>query len=600
MSQNTPAIEEAVSWIEDALGSDLEFHPTWSILRLQPATSWTPQQMALTAAIGTFFTGGESEPKYPVGTLRPFHAADQDDPCVIRSEIGDVEPAWLAIWAEALPIATLPILKARLTDLLWEARYGERPVDFACQAAASYAEAASSAWDDSPVSSSDSNRCAAAVRCLRRARDLARAINLDAGVLDLPRTTRRALDRELGRGQSDLRLPVATDLFEICESVTSDADLGTLSDPLARILSFATDSLLHWEWQLECELALAKRRNEPAEAIVARHVRAKLAASRSAENWNDRMRLLRFADEQVSRAGDSALSREVRRAMEDTKMPMAEAKFSVSLPAEAMEAMMAGIVRDDSAVHALKRLAFTPPIGWSDEQISAQIREMSDHAQFLDLVPLQTFDVRGNATSSVATDEQRPAFKERWIRTWLISFSAATITGPALAHIRDHYRGNDGTLDLAGFFAAAWTDQWIVDGLCRAFEHHFNGLHEEAALLALRRIEWIARDLLNTCGGVTTTPMQGERPGGVKGLGEILRALRGHLDPDFATWLDLSLTNSTAINLRGRYFHALRDGPEPSQTDAALALQAVLYLWRDRVQRNAAAAEREDPDQASV
>ena len=216
------------------------------------------------------------------------------------------------------------------------------------------------------------------------------------------------------------------------------------------------------------------------------------------------------------------------------------------------------------------------------------------------MIPILTIDVLGNATSSVTTDEQRAAFKERRVRIQSIQFSTVTITGPALARIRDRYRGDNDILDLADFFASAWPDQWIIDGLCRAFEHHFNGLHEEATMLALRRIEWIARDLFAARGGATTTPMQGERPGGVKGLGEILRALREHLDPAFATWLDLALVNPTAINLRGRYFHALRDGPEPSETDAALALQAVLYLWRDCVQRNAAAAEREDPDQTDV
>ena len=517
---------------------------------------------------------------------------------MLRGEIRDADPAWQEAWTEALAAATLPILRARLADLLWEARYGNRPADFARKAAASYAKAASSVWEDSSPES-DSNRRAAAVRCLRRARDLTRAIN-DPDSSDLLHAVRSALAGELSRDQPDIWLPAATGLFEICTSMTTDADLGTLSDPLERILAFATDSPLHWEWQLDCELAVAKRRCEPAEAIVARHVQAKLAAAKEAKDYVHRRRLPDFAKAQVSRAGDPALSREVRRAMEATEMPMVEAKFSVPLPAEAVEAMMADIVRDDSAANALERLALTAPIAWSDEQISAQIQEMSDHAQFLDLVSIRTLDVRGNATSSVTTDEQRAAFKERWVRTWLISFSAATITGLALTRIRDRYRGDDGVPDLAGFFAAAWPDSWIVDGLCRAFQHHFNGLHEEAVMLALRRIEWIARDLLAACGGVTTTPMQGDRPGGVKGLGDILRALREHLDPDFAKWLELALTDSTAINLRGRYFHALRDGSESSANDAALALQAVLYLWRDRIQRNAEAAEREDPDSAAV
>ena len=583
------------------MGTSLSLRSTWHALLTAGWDSWTTPQIALTAATGTFLTVHVRQSEHGVGTLRPCCLLNEEDPRAIRGEIRDADPAWQEVWAEALAVAALPILRARLADLLWEARYDERPDKVARQAAESYAEAASSVWGDNPGSSSDSNQCAAAARCLRRARDLARAIKLDFDDLDLPLTARNALDRELGRDQSDFRLPVATDLFEICESMTSDADLGTLDKPLARILSFASDSLLHWEWQLDCELAVGKRRYEPAEAIVARHVRAKLAAARSAENWNDRMRLLRFAEAQVSRASDSDLSREVRREVEATKMPMTEAKFSVPLPAEAMEAMMADIVRDDSAANALERLALTAPIAWSDEQISAQIQEMSDHAQFLDLVSIRTLDVLGNATSSVTTNERRAAFKERWVRTWLISFSAATITGLALTRIRDRYRGDDGVPDLAGFFAAAWPDSWIVDGLCRAFQHHFNGLHEEAVMLALRRIEWIARDLLAACGGVTTTPMQGDRPGGVKGLGDILRALREHLDPDFAKWLELALTDSTAINLRGRYFHALQDGSESPKNDAALALQAVLYLWRDRIQRNAAeAAEREDPDSAAV
>lgn len=600
--QPEDSLEDSLRRLEEHLGLALALNEPWRELLTSTCDSWAPEQIALTAAIGTFFTYPTEEPDHRGGALRPFYLADDSDSRVIRGEIRDANPEWQAVWAQALPLVRLPVLKARLADLLWEARYGDRPSDFARQAAASYAEAASPVWDAQPADHS-SDSTSEAVRCFRRARDLMRAINLDARSSSLPREICDALVKELNRSQSDARLYIATDLFDLCESVIGDADLGALDEPLSGILNLPAGDCLSWDWQLDCDLALAKRRGESRQAVVAKHVRLRIREAKASDSWRIRKQALEYADSIVSRAHNSDLAREVLHEIAETKVEFVEVSFTVPITQEEMDDVLNPIVGEDSAVSAMRRLSERWPDDWSEASVEAEVDAQLDGTSIADFVAVVPFDGLDHEMPALETDsEKRDHFGLRaWV--WRAEAFGPFVVGPAFDRIRTRYEEDLALCDLESFFAEAWADERLASGLARALARRLEGCYEEAILLALRRIERILRDLVHEIGGVTQRPATDRKPQQAKSMSELIdKELKDKIDPLLWHYLCALFGGGTTLHLRDLYYHGLDAEPTPMGNHSALILEAVLYLWRDRIRRNAAAeaAGREDPDRAAV
>jgi hypothetical protein len=83
--------------------------------------------------------------------------------------------------------------------------------------------------------------------------------------------------------------------------------------------------------------------------------------------------------------------------------------------------------------------------------------------------------------------------------------------------------------ELAEFFKSALIDAMTADRIARAMELWWDGCPEESAHLLAPRLEAVRRGLARRVGLPIIREPQGEKPGGVRSLGDLLTALEGRL-----------------------------------------------------------------------
>jgi hypothetical protein len=127
------------------------------------------------------------------------------------------------------------------------------------------------------------------------------------------------------------------------------------------------------------------------------------------------------------------------------------------------------------------------------------------------------------------------------------------------------------------WFVAAQIEVPVASKIARAAELYSEGDPDSAAAVLAPRLERIVRRIASLVGHtVTRSPDAGGRPGGVKGLGELLTLLQGSLPEPTRRYLRALLSEITALNLRNRIGHGLDDSI--SQREAALLIHAVCHL----------------------
>lgn len=120
---------------------------------------------------------------------------------------------------------------------------------------------------------------------------------------------------------------------------------------------------------------------------------------------------------------------------------------------------------------------------------------------------------------------------------------------------------------------------FIASSLAGAFLHYWNNDPEAACCVALPRVETLLRTMFAGRGAPVFTPQKGNKPGQMDMLSTLLNDLADHqIDQSWARSLQALLVKpGLGLNLRNDILHGLRAQP-PSRADAALVLQAALYL----------------------
>ena len=606
MAADSNAILEAVAQIERLLDDRIDLVPLFKDLRPNQKDSQSPELTALRAAVSYCFSRGAQDDAALPGPLIPLFEFE-DGRIVYPPPIHDADEAWHEVWANAAEVADHPALLARLHDLLWLTRHGAGPHRHAQSAFAAYLSAAKAPWSAEKVPSDedDAHRDRVpALDYLRRARDLGREIRRADANSKVANAALAALQVELSRIRAGGRLGIPSQLLALAVECGSDDLMGPLAECLEKMRGlygsddWAVDTLFDHEIRFARRFAdLAAMRRLQKE-----QVRHWLTAARNANPGLDQLWRIRRTIEMAERTGDSELIREARADLKGVELSGPDfhsASVEVPLPAADIAALVAEIVGEDSLPDALCRLALLDPDSWDEEGVQRIVGEMS--SVYLYLVQINVLDEAGRLVFAPSTPDERAQYKEAQARQLLLGMSRTALIEPALAGIRERHWTDAAGAELHGFFAAAWPDRWIAEGLARAFLYWQHDAGEEATLLALRRIERIVRDLCQECGGATWVQPKPKSPGHAQGLGAMLRQLRDHIDDPLWQYLNWTLSDPLGLNLRAKYFHALDTAVPAPMADAVTALQAVLYLWRDRIQRNAAqAAEREDPDSAAV
>lgn len=475
------------------------------------------------------------------------------------SRINDIDAGILPLWERAEGSAPLSLVAARFADLLWEARFGDRPYLWARRAVDHYLSAAVSVFG-SPIEISES---------LRRALEVATEVN-DA---DRVAAVLRALV-DLARSAIDCaeNLPgVALPILELLAGRKRDAPLD-----LAHLIDDAVARYRADPWNFEAALNIKARLSAADDrgALREAQVAAFSDLARRSEGlvkYAHFQHAIELATEHGLRSEAEALRREVEELPQDA-LELKTISAEVELPRDALERFIHGVVGDDDLPSALARFGSHVPTGLPEDNASFVRELMREHPlQFLfTKMVLGPDNSLIKAVQTPEDHEEHALLEHELHRIQVFSVFALDM----LARMRARY----GDLsDHASWFESELIAPDVAQAIHRALRLFEGGDYDSSASVLVPRLERIVREIARACGlTITRSPDRAGRPGGVKPLGELLSALQSHLDEATRRYLRALLSEITGLNIRNRISHGLVDAV--SDREAAMLIHAACHL----------------------
>ena len=502
-----------------------------------------------------------------------------------------------SVWRDLASLVALPAIKARLHDLLWVTERGPNRHRHAKSAIKNYLTVAT----PSPGADLSVEQRLESVDALLRALELSRLVGARKLVERVCARAVEFLASELEDEDARSRPGIWMRLLDLLISLGAEACPPHIGEYLVRAHELATSPDIRLSlFQMEERLA----RGRPAEIDRIQQAEAEMFISHAQhENGLSRVHWLTQALE-IARGRrwgartEARIRRELQQIDPDS-YNWQEIKSDIRIPAETAESFVESIASGDRVETALARFAFVggSPVGNRQESE----RVVDEHARkfvFLNLTNRSAFDEYGHPIRHAETDESKReldilAHAARGIQ-W-----DALFRGLALNRIGERYAPDRAT--LTNFFLTELIDREQADAFARAFEHYWAERPDEAILVAIPRIEAVFRKLLEAKGGVIYDPPRGDLPGGVKGLGAVLRDLAGLAVAQMTDWwrfYRIALTEATpGLNLRNRYAHGL--AATATKEDAAVVLR-ICVLLRFFGREGAAARNLRDARHAAV
>lgn len=497
------------------------------------------------------------EPYGPFGPMMEFDGKCYPAPL---DRIEDLEPGIFGLWARASELAPIALVRARFADLLWEARFGDRPVEYARAAIDDYAAA----------TTGDFGHAVELGDAARRAVELATRINDDA-------RRETAVEAAVGLAveaiESKERKPgVALRLIDMLVRDRTDRQPAGLDALLDRAIDrFGSDP-----WNLESALEM-KVRLVPPDQHAAIWSRASHAFRDLAARSEGLVRYahLQHALELAEGHGLRELADDIRRQVEaitEDELDLKTISTEVTIPREDVERYVEAFVGDDTWEAALSRFGAHLATGETNENREFVAQLMQDHPiQFLftrmHIGPDNSL-VRSSSGDGDAAEQALIQHEAQ--RASMFSMFAVDI----IERIRERY----GPLSRdASWFENEFIDAATARRITKSIELYETGEFDAAASVLAPRLEKVVRRLASSAGiPVTRSPDRRGRSGGVKGLGEILSLLEGVLPEPTRRFLRVLLVEPTGLNLRNRIGHGLDD--EIGQREMALLIQAACHL----------------------
>ncbi|MFC8190375.1 DUF4209 domain-containing protein [Cellulomonas sp. NPDC057328] len=499
------------------------------------------------------------------------------------SQVG--EPT-LAVWQEAADeLADVPLVAARLNDLLWVSRAKPRPDQHARAAVDAYA----GLWDSEGQHAVD--KAHQLVRALTISQEL-RDASLAASVVD---AMVRALKETLASAEwsPGVALRLATPLGSLPLEVRPQKYGELLDMALTR---YADDPFIVQD-VVALQLALAGgqthlRRPLARVAIDAWEKRADEASDFASLNYLERALELATNEGMVSDADRLRSKLEVPRTPDE--LGMQRVATEVSIPVEEIERFVENVLGGDDVAIWLARLALQCPLDGDLDQVQEIVRSQMAEYPLQHLFSTVVLDSDGMPVAHVVTDDQKferavAQHESMGIGLW------ANFVVEVLA--RATARGATGEA-VKQFVEASAFDTAGAASMGRAFGHYIAGDYEASLFVLLPRIERAVRRIARSLGlSIYEEPRtDGTRYGNYKGLGELLRILKGRAPEAQRRYMSRILVDRLGLNLRNRGLHGLME--EATAADAALAIHIGLILgtWQVAQAPDVGATE---PDQAA-
>jgi hypothetical protein len=491
-------------------------------------------------------------------------------------QISDLPEATLDAWADAAQSSEDAVVRARFNDLLWVARHGERPDRYARAAVDAYVELATRpGWG-----------------VMENADGLARALELTREVGDSERQARveaaifAAVEADLASadGGPGVSLTLLRALLDM--GASDDAAVDALLARTAEVYGedpFILDGVVDLRVRLPGADVDALRREQVA---------AWRAAAAEVEGFLRVHRLqhaLQVAGLHRLEAEADELRVELQGVTEED-LDLQTFSHEVNVDRAELERFVAQFVDEASWERSLMRFGNRGPPAGSKEEIEAEVaEEMRAHPLRYLVTNVVLGPEPGNPITSVVdeADQMRVAAAERRARAAALW---GFLGGDILDAIKERY-GAPAHDPLTEFFTTEIIPGELAERIAYAVGLYWDGAYDEAAHLLVPRLEAVFRELARRLGvPIIQEPRRG-RPGGVRGLGAILKALRGRFhDEDWRLYFENLLTDELGLNLRNTVAHGLV--PQARQHEAVLLVHLACYLTLIRV------APADDPSPA--
>lgn len=474
-----------------------------------------------------------------------------------------VDDKWLKFWAEVAEQSKSPLIRARLNDLLWERKWDRRP-DL-------HARAAIDAYADLVASTLNS---------LYLAEGLSRAIELICQINDDGRQTRVVecciTQARLSLESKDGPKPGVT--FRFVEALLQ---LPREKQPpeIDGLLDSCQRAYGHSPWHAQTILELRETRTKDPATINQLHVaQAKqwLQEARSSKGLKrlcDLQKALELAHKYGIKSIADTASREIQEIPEE-ELELKTISATTEIPRKDVEAFVASFVETPDWKDSLKRFgAYGPPSGDHSQNLQA-VKNHRSQSPFQFLVK-QTILGDDNAPIRTPTSEEEIATVALARQESL----GISLFGHFATDILDAVRVKQGTINHAGltdFFDTGLIPGDTAERIARALVLYWEGHPDESAHLLVPKIETVFRNLARELGIIIIYEPIGDRPGGIRSLGELLRSLKGRLNESWRRYFVNLLCDPVGVNLRNRLAHGLM--PLAKREDAALLIHVVCHL----------------------
>ncbi len=435
--------------------------------------------------------------------------------------LGEIDDEWLTTWAEVADRGEMPVVLARLNDLLWERKLGERPDQRAI---------------DSYLAMRESKEPMVAPDALVRALELARALHDTERAAEIA-TLVVAHARASIEGE-EWEPGVALILIEAAIELPAAERPEGLSDVLEQVKTrYQADPYIV---QSTTELQAALRRDDPEQeqALHAEAVeRFRQAAGEAAGIL--RVAHLQHALEIARQYGLREQMEELRRELQEVRpedLDLKEVSAEIAIPTEQIERLIERVAGGEDWPDCLERFAasYGPPSGRHDKNVEL-IHELKARSPLLFMIPHVEFGPEGTTLRELRTDEEHvEGALAQHERNGIVIWSL--IATDALAQIRERH-GEPREERLAGFFETSLIPADLAKQLAHGVVLFARGAYDDAAHALAPRVERTIREICRRAGLVVSREPIGPEPGGVRPLGHLLAALEGILDESWRRYL---------------------------------------------------------------
>lgn len=499
----------------------------------------------------------------------PWGPAMQFGDARMPPPLRDIDDAFVEQWARLVAQARTAGVRARLHDLLWERKQGERPHEHALAAVDAYCE----------ISEDPSWNWMARTHALERASELARQLSnteqQDRVVAHMERLAREELAET-----SDDRPGVTLNLIEAILRLPADRHPATLPELIdAADDAYGSDPFLA-DTVSDLRAAIA----EPGEQTELRRQQVGRWLDRAEQESGLRKHhAFQRAYQLAKRNGQEDLAQQARvalQSMTDEDLELKTLSAEVKVPTEKIEQIITSLL-GDGWQDCLTRVGAQRAPGGTPEDLEAEVREQMARAPIQNLVTRQvTAEPYGQLIYQAVSWDQHERVNQAQQRAMAAQLQGFFYT-EAFGRIPGQY-GRPSREELTEFFTTDLISREIAERIARAFELYWDGEYDDSAHVLVPRLEGILRDLAHRVGIPVIALPEGERLGRVLPAGDVLRQLRDVFpDPGAHAYFTNLLTDPLGLNLRNNIGHGIAGTVQRSE--AALLLQAACQLRLFRV-----------------